>query len=268
MREERQMPALISYVVAVAVFLGGGYWSLNFLAGNFEEPRRATSYTSGQAQQPKAVRIPDPVPAQAIGTPAPGSDTSNVKSPETKLPESSTPDAPLVAAITPDENVNEQSHAMQSHVGQSDAQSVRPNDRDVTKANGDGSTEIDKPSASQTATRVDSSSANADEPHQLETADSRVQTVKPDNGDSGLQPGPAPPKAKTTQTVKNASSDERLRSAISGIRPIVQPRPAKAPRVAQKKKTEPVLMVLQTIEYPDGRREQRLVSQRQAQMTD
>jgi hypothetical protein len=81
------MPALIAYLICISVFLSGGYFGLNFLAGNFDEPRQTVSRPSDAAQgvkeKAKSITAQLPVPrAEAQVSPVFLSDQSDAQSKE------------------------------------------------------------------------------------------------------------------------------------------------------------------------------------------
>lgn len=207
------MPALFAYIVSVGIFLGSGYFGLNFLAGAYEKPPQFAARSSTSGHQQKRQRAITEMQA-ATPTPAP-------------TPKPVAEDVSVEAAATP--------------TPQLDEAGVKP--------------------AEPEDVRIDNAALEAKTPTPDEVAPA-VQNVA--DAPTVSQARAELPKAKTTQTVKNIPA---MREAAVRRTP-----PKFMRRVATTRTTKPkpalVKMVLQTIEFPDGRREERLVTLSQARSSD
>jgi cytoskeletal protein RodZ len=205
------MPALFAYIVSVGIFLGSGYFGLNFLAGAYEKPPQFAARSSTSGHQQKRQRANTEMQA---ATPAP-------------TPKPVAEDVSVEAAATP--------------TPQLDEAAVKP--------------------AEPEDVRIDNAALETKTPTSDEVAPA-VQIVA--DAPTVSQARAELPKAKTTQTVKNVPA---LREAAVRRTP-----PKFMRRVATTRTTKPkpalVKMVLQTIEFPDGRREERLVTLSQARSSD
>jgi hypothetical protein len=239
------MLGLIAYLLCAGLFLGSGYLGLNFLAGNFDEPARTmvTRGDTGQKIRTKhnGNKPPSPI-VNSEATPASrdvafGQTTQPENGGKDAVPESET----VWSAPQPNQPASPASNAQWMTINPAVADPT-PTDQSVSNA-----LNAVRKGDSEEGQHPDSSTSAP-----AQTADT-------------LQQAAIAPHAKTTQTVRNAGLDLRVMAAAS-----------KPPRAKQKgpstsrssKSTKPalVMMVLQTIEYPDGRREQRLVTRRQAQL--
>lgn len=234
------MPALIAYLLSVGIFFGGGYLGLNFLAGNFESAPRTSRADAGEkiTEKNKGKRT---LQAASVAV----SDTSR----DAAAMQTSPTQQELVVQLPVESSL--------SQADLSTSSASTPEAEDIKPAN------IDAPPQHQVAVAAAPDTSRQDAPGQESPGEASDQNaIKPALAAAGLNGALAldqPPKAKTTQTVRNARLDLR---AISEKKSGSLPKRGR--EASTKTKPRLVTMVLQTIEYPDGRREQRLVTQRQA----
>jgi hypothetical protein len=244
------MPALIAYLVCISLFLSGGYFGLNFLAGNFDEPR-STVLLQNKAQRAKETH-------------------------KNKL--SQMQDARAEVAQASLDNSSAQSVAQGNEAYAEAKTAVIDQDGLSTGTSSQNQTAQLKPSVidvapQQAAVLVEQNASREFDSHPR-TAANDVRDQETSSSPSVVQKaGDAndladiAQKAKTTQTV--TTTGLTLRPMTTSINSLLKRRSDNSNRKVRTKsrpKRALVKMVLQTIEYPDGHRKQQLVSQRRASL--
>ena len=236
------MPAFFAYLLSISVFLGGGYFGMNFLAGNFDEPRQTVRIQSDVAHVAKEKRKASGIQLLASSTAV--EHTASVPS----SPLFETHSEEIVTDAHPASI--EASNPQTASIGVNQTAEVKPTDNAAV------------PQENTVSVVANGAQSNASD--QIKDKNTTKSVVSKETADANNL-AVIEPKAKTAQTVTNASLIRR--PMTTSIIPLLNRRSAKTTRqVKTAKSSKPALvkMVLQTIEFPDGRREQRLVSQRQA----
>ena len=242
------MPALIAYLVCISLFLSGGYFGLNFLAGNFDEPRSTVSSHSNNAQVAKETQKKNSSQiygrAKVAGAfsenSSAHSDTrSNEAYAETKT---AVIDQFGLIADTSFQNQKEEPAISDAALKEA-AVSVEENaPSEINSRPRIASNDVRDQETSSTSFRV----------HEADGAKDLVDIAQ---------------KAKTTQSVMTTGLT--FRPATTSINLLLKsqsPNSLRKIRNIRRPKRAFVRMILQTIEFSDGHREQQLVSRRRASL--
>lgn len=247
------MPALLAYLLTITVFLGGGYTGLRFLAGEFDPPVKSqTVAQKPQAAGQKAKSAP------ALATPSQGSDTDATPLAtvaQAKAPaDPSTPAADAEPSMVTSVKRNTVATATAEPVIEPVAPSSNPAGAPVTVT---GSTPDDaKPDTAKSVANLSEAQASlprTDAPITAAAAPTPPVTTPPATSVAGNPKADRNRKDAANSYAAMVDSPKSLKRKLDRSREAKQRRPA-------------VVMVLRTVEFPDGRREQRLITQRQAQM--
>jgi hypothetical protein len=253
------MQLLIGYLVALSVFLGGGYAGVQWLLAP-DDPAAAVADGSraGSASTSRAINAKKLREARAL---------------HRKVAESLAEDGVKAA---PAQNESDVAVAVAVAVADREDRSAKIADRSDARAAADASTDANRP-------QVPDVTAVANDP-KLDARAEVSPVVKPEKiktvqNESEAQQKPAGKPAGKTESVAARKSVETRAGPASepaaGHSEVpISKKPAvnKKEAVAKNKRAEryasssrkPVMMILRTIEFPDGRREQRLLPMSQA----
>jgi hypothetical protein len=236
------MPALLAYLIAVALFLGGGYGALSWLAT--PEPVKVV-----------AKATPNPPPPRYADNPKP--DSMQVSSPQVSPPEQSKPEAPGKPEISG-----------------ADQFKAAANDKAVSSDQPPSASSSPQPEppavASQQEAKAEISGLGRDH-RDLPTQVERPQTAT-DQGArhhaeappaEARQDGQAPARHEEGKQSTEAASPSNARTMVSvapAAKATKRPHVRQASRGFDKRPLE--MMTLRTIELPDGRRMTRLIPYR------
>lgn len=213
------MPLLIGYIVALALLLGGGYVSLQWLVA-------PESVTVASAAKPGLkMTAPHPTSPEAIAK----ADANETPKAADEMPEAN--GQVEAAAVQP----SSEAAANQVEMSTAQPQTSSPDraaEADIAKSaeNGSESPAHDTPSA-----------ASVSQP-------STAENYPSGNGRSS---NPAPVSAGSSTPARRDATDPALKPRSASVKK------KRTTRAASH--DAPIEMILQTIEYPDGTREQRLL---------
>ena len=239
------MPLLIGYLVALSVFIGGGYAGVRWLAYPDPSAPPVARVASKTTPAKPAAAKPDPEPAR---------ETEQASQLDTVAEASSNPNKPAVetaaVAPTPSETLAPATTEPAQSIADVDAAaSVQGRNTEVPRSE---TVAADGPAAAPAAAAPAdvSTTANAG----TTAADASPETAKPAAPEA--RPSPSTP-AKIADPAPPASSRDAARAKA-------KPTPARAKiRTAARQPSppsrKPVMMVMRTIEFADGRREVRLL---------
>jgi hypothetical protein len=234
------MHLLIGYLVALAVFLGGGYASVQWLLTPDEPPALAQNAhpESASARLINAKKIRD---ARAL----------HRKQAES-LAEGAEPAPPR----------------KQSDVIVGDDRSAKTADQPATRAPADAPNDAATPqvAAATVAANDPKPDARAEvgpavTPENIKAVQNQSQSQQRPAGKTGAESVAA---SKSAEAKASPASDPAAgRSAVAADKKQAVSKKKRAERLASSSR-RPVMMILRTIEFPDGRREQRLLPMSQA----
>ena len=247
------MPALIAYLVCISLFLSGGYFGLNFLAGNFDEPRSTVLLHSDKAQRANEKHK---------------NNISQMNDARAEVAHSSSEQS-LAQSDAPSEH--SYSAAKTAVIDTSDSSDdISSNIKTATVK----TTDVDA-SPKEATVSVEQNASRETNSHQLTAANDVRDQVTSSSASGEQEAGGAKDladiaqKAKTTQSVTTTGQIRRpMTTSINSLLKSHSSRSIRKVRNTRRPQRELIKMVLQTIEFPDGRREQRLVSQRRASLDE
>jgi hypothetical protein len=244
------MPALIAYLVCISLFLSGGYFGLNFLAENFDEPRSTVSLHSDKAQRAKEkqknnisqMHVRAEV-AQALSENSSAQSDAKSKDAYAEVKTAMINQFDLSADTSSQNQTAEVKRAISDAAPQEAAVSVEKH----------VSHEIDsRPRTAANDVRDHETSSSAFGVHEADGANDLADIAQ---------------KAKTTQSVTTTGLTFRpMTTSINSLLKSQSSSTIRKVRNIRRPKRSLVKMILQTIEFSDGHREQRLVSQRRASL--
>jgi hypothetical protein len=271
------MPALFAYVFAILVLLGGGYAGLQWLA----EPLPVTSHSAavGGKAPPKSKNLAEKSEPPYTGTDRPSSEPGSSASGAPSKPSAEAaakpapaddPGKPGKGAETLTEKVPAEKDAAKE-VGDiprggcmpfgvtGQGELVFPMEcRAVLTRNWDGQTP-----------RQPNSDATASATNQSETAKQTETAASPEAAPSRPTSAPPPTQNEAPRTERDANAKIADAPANPGVGMTSEKERAEThvgkttkatKRASQPARPRGVMMVLRTIEFPDGHREQRLMS--------
>jgi hypothetical protein len=240
---DRIMHLLIGYLVALAVFLGGGYAGVQWLVTPDEPPALAQNAhpQSASARLINAKKIRD---ARAL---------------HRKLAES------LLADGGEPPPVRNEPDAV---VAQSEDHSANTADQPASRAAADASTDAATPQVAAATVVANDPKPDARAevgpavtPENIKAVQNQSQSQQRPAGKTGAESVAA---SKSAEAKASPASDPAAgRSAAASDKKQAVSKKKRAERLASSSR-RPVMMILRTIEFPDGRREQRLLPMSQA----
>jgi hypothetical protein len=245
------MPALFAYLLTISIFIGGGYAGLHFLAGDFDAPalpkaEKSDGVKSDARMQSGKSRSPS---AQAVATPSKPQEAAATK----VTADGSASETPSPPSVTP-------AIAQQAPV---ESKPQAPPDIAVNTP---------KPDAAISTAAAAQASFDKDPPKKTVATTDDVATALGEKSGPGLlpetvAPDPLEARAAIPRAQRKEARAERPRTART-VQKKSRSASSRATRKPNDRRTEPVLMVLRTIELPNGRRVRQLLTQDQARMDD
>jgi hypothetical protein len=235
------MPALLAYLIAVTLLLGGGYGALNWLAT--PEPVKVV-----------AKATPKPPPPRYADNSKP--DSTQASSPQVSPPEQSKPEAPGKPEISGTDRVEAAANdkAVSSDQPPSASSSPQP-EPPAAASQQEAKAEISGPARDHRDLP-----AQVERPQTATDPGARQHAEAPPAEARQDGPAPATHEGKQSTVAASPSNAQTMASIAPGAKATKRPHVRQASRGFERRPLE--MMTLRTIELPDGRRMTRLIPYR------